>query len=406
MSLIANSFYNIFTRGLLFFSGFITSVLLASLLGAQGKGILSAVNLIPTLIAVFLGFRFGSALVYYQSKFPKKANLFFSSSFVFFLFWTPVLIITTLILYPVFKTSYFKDIPFYYYFLCSSVLSINFFNQIYASKLMSSKNFLHYNLVRAASAYITIGLYANFIIFFSDKIFGAIMAGICGQIVYLILVVYYSKSAVVFHNSKKMWIAFKLMFRYSYKTAFSGITNFLNTRFDFLMVKYYLNASSFAFYTISVLLSEILLYIPGSVTVAVFPEFVSMSGAERKKLYNKVFLINLVTMIFVLIALYLFVPFLIMKFYGKEFMPAVKSFNYLIIGVFFLGLYKINETYFAGGKKLHFNMISSLSMFLVNFCLNLYFIPKLGINGAAISSSIAYFSGFLLSCYFLHSTKL
>ena len=88
--------------------------------------------------------------------------------------------------------------------------------------------------------------------------------------------------------------------------------------------------------------------------------------------------------------------------FGDVFRSASTALMVLSIGAIFYGLAFINISFLLGiiGPKL--NTMITLSSAAINIIFNLALIPRFGILGAAIGTSIGYFIYFILSTYFLY----
>jgi len=83
--------------------------------------------------------------------------------------------------------------------------------------------------------------------------------------------------------------------------------------------------------------------------------------------------------------------FVVPALYGKAFIGAVLPLSILLPGVAFYGMAHITSAYFNGhiGKPIINTGLAAISL-IINIVLNIILIPKIGVNGAALSSTIAY----------------
>jgi O-antigen/teichoic acid export membrane protein len=83
-------------------------------------------------------------------------------------------------------------------------------------------------------------------------------------------------------------------------------------------------------------------------------------------------------------------PWIVPLLFGPEFTPAVQALWYLLPGVLVFSIAKIIGNDFAGRGYVVTNGIVSASALALNIILNLVLVPRLGLVGASISSSISY----------------
>ena len=76
--------------------------------------------------------------------------------------------------------------------------------------------------------------------------------------------------------------------------------------------------------------------------------------------------------------------------YGVEYKAAGLAMIILLIGIPFCAIGKIAPTYFTTEGKTKVHLRVSAIVLTINLILNYIFIPNIGINGAAIASTIAY----------------
>jgi len=76
--------------------------------------------------------------------------------------------------------------------------------------------------------------------------------------------------------------------------------------------------------------------------------------------------------------------------YGKEFLPAVPAFIWLLPGIVMLSINTILMNYFAAIGMPPITVYSPMIAVIINIVLNLKLIRSLGIVGASISSVVSY----------------
>jgi O-antigen/teichoic acid export membrane protein len=76
--------------------------------------------------------------------------------------------------------------------------------------------------------------------------------------------------------------------------------------------------------------------------------------------------------------------------YGKEYVKTGLSMIILLIGIPFLAIGKVSSVYFYTNGKTRIHMQISFGVLLVNLVANFFLIPKYGIYGAAITSTVSY----------------
>jgi len=180
----------------------------------------------------------------------------------------------------------------------------------------------------------------------------------------------------------------------AYTIAFFG---FLLLRIDLLMVKYMLGATEAGYYSISQVLAENTMMFPVVVGLLLFPKLSAIKGKEEKlQLANKALLVTAALMLpVVVIAAWAAAPIISIAF-GRNFLPAVSPFAWLMPGTYFLGLETVMVQLLNSEGFPPIIVVAWIVNTIVNVALNFWAIPRYGITGASIVSSVCYFLMFLI----------
>tara|TARA_Y100000310_G_C20698261_1_gene827258 strand:+ start:3376 stop:4863 length:1488 start_codon:yes stop_codon:yes gene_type:complete len=170
---------------------------------------------------------------------------------------------------------------------------------------------------------------------------------------------------------------------------------------DILMLTYFSGLSQVALYSIALPLSKLFIYFPRAIGGIMIPLTSEMWAKDEKfkiiqgiqSLY-KYSMIVIIPLVLVTIS---YSSFIIEILYGSQYVLAANTLKILVIGMIFAALLSINIKFFAGiGKP----AITSLLIYvgaIFNLIVNIILIPKIGIIGAAISTSISYIMMMMIS---------
>lgn len=204
----------------------------------------------------------------------------------------------------------------------------------------------------------------------------------------------------------------RVLFRYcSQILSFSlvayvgNLIQFLNYKIDiFFVAKFTDNLENVGFYTLAVSLAQLTWLIPSSVSSVIFPLISSEVNTNKERvkkiIYQSTKTITFLNVIVVLL-MALLIPIMLPFVYGLSFTPAIMPFFYLLPGVILLGTSKILANYIAAINKPHINTLIALITFIITLVFNYVLVPKFGIVGAAITSSLSYTATFVLTTYYL-----
>jgi len=179
----------------------------------------------------------------------------------------------------------------------------------------------------------------------------------------------------------------------SWPLILSGLVVAIYTKIDQVMIKNMLDSKELGYYAAAVRLSEAWYFIPVALTNAIFPAIVNAKKIGKNFYFNrmqKLYDILAWMAITIAVPVSIFSRDIINIIFGNEFQSAAPVLTiYIWAGVaVFLGVassqYLITENF----TKLSF--FRSLIGMIINVILNLVFIPKFGIIGAAYATLISY----------------
>ncbi|MDD5326964.1 MAG: flippase [Phycisphaerae bacterium] len=189
------------------------------------------------------------------------------------------------------------------------------------------------------------------------------------------------------------------MFRYGYKATLSQIFSLIDLRLDIYVVNYFTDVSLVGVYTVAAALGNMFWILPDSIAVVLFPRTAAADQEGSRKLTS---LLCRNTMWQTIIAggLFLLISRQVIIFvFGARFSDASTALAFLMPGVVGQVVSRICFTdCSARGFPEKATYSSAITAFLT-VALDIYLIPKYGIYGAAVASSIAYCTSGILGLY-------
>jgi O-antigen/teichoic acid export membrane protein len=183
----------------------------------------------------------------------------------------------------------------------------------------------------------------------------------------------------------------KGMFGYGLKAQVGNIIQRLNYRLDVFILNYYLPIEQVGIYGIAVVLGETLWGVSGSIATIVFP--IASASTDKKALVtftNQITRVSLTLILGFSFVLALVSKPLIILWFGPEFADAGAALLWLLPGISIFSVSNILANYLAGVGLVAKNIYSSIVSGLVTIVLDIILIPRMGINGASIATSISY----------------
>jgi len=185
----------------------------------------------------------------------------------------------------------------------------------------------------------------------------------------------------------------KFLLKNSWPLAFSAILVSIYLNIDKLMIEYYRGAGDLGVYSNAVQLAEAWYFIPVAITASVFPAIMNARRDDPERyqrrmqnMYDLMVWISMALAIVITIS----APLIFRILFTEEFYDGahVLSIN-IWAGIFvFLGTASAQFLIAEGYTKL--SMLRTAMGALINIVLNIFWIPKYGIAGAAFATLVAY----------------
>jgi O-antigen/teichoic acid export membrane protein len=200
-------------------------------------------------------------------------------------------------------------------------------------------------------------------------------------------------------HSIKEWVFDKttalLILKDSWPIIFSSIAWSIYMKIDQVMIKNMLGNEQNGIYAVAAKLSEFWYFIPSIITASVFPAIVNARKTNKElyekrlsKLYSLMFYLSLTIAIFTAIFAHLIIYIL----FGNEYLGAVTTLRIYIWAGIAVSIGSTLWYYLIAENLTKINAMATAVGALVNIILNLFLIPKYGINGAALASFVSYTS--------------
>jgi len=379
------------TRVLQLFIGIGTSIIIARVLGPQGKGIYSLAILLPMLIINFGNLGVGQASIFYigKKKYPLQDIL--ANNILCSIYFGIAGSVAGLIISYFLGSALFPGVSTRYLFIASILIPFMFFINFINSILLGTQKIKEYNFINILQSALAFILLLFFLLILHYKVIGAIVATILSYLLVLIVLFHIIKKIIGIHIKKMNTAYLKDTFRYGSKVYIGNIIQFLHYKIDIFLINLFLNPTSVGYYSISVSLAEKIWLISQSAGVVLFPKVSSETDQVRLKEFTPFIFRTVLVITFLAAIILLFVGrLLILLFYSSKFAPSIKPFQILLIGTVTMGGWKILANDLYGRGKPEVNILISLVSVLTNVLLNIIWIPKFGISGAAWATSISY----------------
>lgn len=365
---------------------FITIILSTRFLGAEQFGNISVFILSIALIHLVAGIAGGPALVYFIPRMPLK--LIFSASFI----WSALVHLVALLLFSMLPLFYGG---FHKYLILISLLA--YLNNFSSSALLARQKILSYNiLLITQSLLLVLSLAIQFYYIaepsFQNYIYSLFLSVLVPAIIGWVLIFpEFSKG-----YTEPFWQGFLRMVKYGGLFQLTNGIQLLNYRLSYYLIDFFTGRAFLGIYAAGVQLSEGI-WIFGKSFATVQYTQISNSNDDlfaRRITLQLLKITFIITSVFVVVLMAL--PQNAYSFvFGEDFRMVKYVVIFMATGTLTLNLSQILSHYFSGiGLQKH-NAIGSVIGLTVTAVAGLLLIPQYGIQGAAVTASIAYTGSFL-----------
>ncbi len=364
---------------------FVTSVIVARGLGPERQGQAAFFLLILNTICEFAHLGINNSTIYFlkKSKYDEKTVL--GTNFVFLVLnsLTLVLILISLRVLGYIFSSYsilvciigFTSITFWYL-------------RVMASNLYTAKEEI-YKINKYLLLFKIAKILSILIIFIVDKF---------DIEIYLIIMSLFSilEGLILFLSVKKSYeFLYKINFRFlieelkfAIKMILAYLFIYINYKLDQILIREMLGDYYLGLYSVAVYLAELLFLVPTCIGTALIGKISNIEG-EFKDIIIKTIKVTF-NLCIILSLIGILCTYLIPILYGKEYSDIKITIIILFIGIIFASIGKIGYLFFTMNNNPGIYMYITLATMIINVVGNVILIPKTGINGAAIASSISY----------------
>lgn len=186
--------------------------------------------------------------------------------------------------------------------------------------------------------------------------------------------------------------------RVGWRAAVINWLSFLHTRVDQFMVNSLLGVNALGLYGVAVTVGELLTRVPSMVGFVLFPLIAAeqnRAGVAQQTLRRTFMTIGIVAVIATPVGL--FATPLLRLLYGETFVAAAPALQFLLPAITCLaGLYLINNHLAGLGYPL-MKLVAMATSLGLNISLNWLLLPRLGIVGASLASSMSYLIWLLIA---------
>ncbi len=371
--------------------GFVTSFVLARVLGPAGRGAYYIVILTPTTLVALGQLGLPSAVSFFAGRGRSGAALQ-RTSLVLAVVLSVVLMGVTLLALPWLQETVLQAAPPDLVRIALLSLPFQFLASFAGSALIGRQVMRNYNLILVAQSILILALVIVLVGILNLGAFGAVIANVLTAGAAAVAIALELRRTVRADpdESGRPGLRMGELAGYGARSYPGSVAGFFNYRADVFLLSALLgDPRAIGLYSVAVSLAELTFFVPDSVATVFFPRVASSDRRTADELAPAVarFTVLLTALAAIglipvgFAAVYLIVP---------AFVASLPAFLILLPGILALSLSKVLSSYVNGlGLPQRVALVSSVAL-VINLAANLLLIPQLGFLGAAFASLISY----------------
>jgi O-antigen/teichoic acid export membrane protein len=366
-------------------------------LGPRGKGLVSLLSLVGGFVAALTTFGFEYANVYFLGKDRSLRSFILAQNLVLTASVTLILLPLLIYLGKWLAPYVLRALPLRFWFYAILTVPFLMIVRLSLTYFQGLEDFISFNLLEILRFFCYLLLAVLILVLLKrrhDK--GAVelvvSQAIFGSLVGISLIL--RRRELPGRVDRGL---VKRSFSLGIRAHIGQVLQFFNYRLDLFLVNFFRDVSDVGLYAASVGIGELLWHLPVALSLTLFPRTASLKVEESGRFSAKVLRVSFVIILVGGIFLILLGGFLLELIYGGRFRNAYPALVLLIPGIISFSMAKIAIGYLHGrGKPLYGTYLTLFSLiFTVIF--DILLIPPMGIEGAALASSIVYTMGGILA---------
>lgn len=373
-----------------------SNVVVARYLGPSGKGVLTLLMNFSAVVVMIGMVGIDEANVYYISSKKGAHRRVFSNA----LYQTFFVSIFCIVIFIIFKEWLLNNplhgISLRYFYLILFIIPFYFLNQHAKTILLGHRAIYTYNLFIILQ-FVMLFLLQLALIPFYD-LFGGVIAIVISVIILTVL----GMVLLFRYGSPSKSIDFLLLrksYSFGIRSQLGLVFSYLNRRLDVFVVNYFLNPYEVGIYAIAVAIAELPWHLPSAAATVLFPWIADKKREDAASFTSYVLRNVLFVTIIIVLILGLCGRLVITLLFGAAFRESIILMYVLLPGILALGITRILGGHFQGSGRPELGTMMVAFSFVETVILDIILIPRMGVLGAAIASSIAYMTSALVGLF-------
>jgi O-antigen/teichoic acid export membrane protein len=370
--------------------------LIARTLGPDGQGKYAVAVLLSTLMVTLCNLGVPSANVYFLGRGDVSVAGALRTSARLWALLSAVGLTAGALVIHLFADRWFPGVPKRLLWITLAGFPVALLHAFLASLLQGLQDFRRYNYVMFTQPVLALVLTASAILILDWGILGAVGSHVLAWILSLAIARWLLAPHLVADNGAAARSEIDRYGRrcigYGWRAQIANNLAFLSYRASTLLINYFLSPAATGVYVIAVAIAEKIWLLSQAASQVLLPRLSELHTDEERRRRLTPLATKLVFLVSLSVAAALFVlatP-LVVGIFGDEYRDAVGALRWLLPGVVAMSVARGVSIDLAARGRVDLNLYVALVVVVVNIVMSIVLIPRLGIDGAAIATTIAY----------------
>lgn len=369
---------------------FMCGVLTARWLGPEGKGVLSVYFAATAMIVPLaeLGIRQSVAYMAGQKIHP-EVEIYAAMKWLYLL--TSTICVAVLV-------GLFSGLDFFYRYgltltiIFLAIVPLSLYESYNNGILIARRSIEKINYLALLDKVSTLLFIFVAVVLLQGGVLGAAIAYLASRVINFCVVNFWLREYFLVRPRMLPPIVSQML-KKGFVFAFALFVIQLNYKFSVLILEKLTSAYSVGIYSVGVNFAELLKEVPLALGMVLFSRSANWSGRHLQEALGKAVLLSRIVfagMVLLGGCLAVVANYCVPLFYGVSFSDSVEVTWMLLPGIVMLSVFLILNLFLAGQGKPYVSIIAFGPALVLNTILNFLLIPRYGVAGAAISSTISY----------------
>lgn len=366
----------------------LTAIVISRVLGPADRGEYALILMTPWLLVTLGRLGLGHAVNYYASK--TSPTILITNSVVLSLGLSAVLMFVAYLFGYFFHDTFFHSIDRKLMVLMVLFVPLYVFSNHFVSLLQGLYKITLRNALPMGQSLLNLLLLLALIVFWKQGLRGALIASLASLALMVSAALAFLWKEIDPKEMRLDFVFMKGLLKYGFQSHVGNVLKDLSYRSDILIIGYFLSPEQVGYYVTAVTVAEVLWIVPDAVGSVLLPRVASLSSEEAKAFTPAVSRIVMIAVSLLCLVLFLLGRPMIGLAFGEKFLPAVSVLFLLLPGVLALTVWKILANDLIGrGFPTQYSVTSGVAL-VTMVALDLWLIPRFGIKGAAVASTVSY----------------